>query len=111
MWPSPRCSSVSSETRGSNARLTSVMVSTPLRLKRSSPLLVPLFVFTDSDCLNDLLRFWPGKIDGQQSVLQIRTQHVHPFGEHEGALEVARRDAAMDVLPLLSSCWRPRITS
>src|SRR5690349_11477750 len=75
------------------------MVSTPLRLKRSSPLLVPLFVFIDSDCLNNPLRFGPGKIDRQQPVLQIRTQHLHAFREHEGALEVARRNAAMDVLP------------
>src|ERR1700761_202101 len=75
------------------------MVSTPLRLKRSSPLLVPLFVFIDSDCLNDLLRLRPGKIDRQQPVPQIRAQHMHPLCQHEGALEVARGDAAMDVLP------------
>src|SRR6201996_3261345 len=74
------------------------MVSTPLRLKRSSPLLVPLFVFIDSDCLNDLLRLRPGKIDRQQPVPQIRAQHMHPLCQHEGALEVARGDTAMDVL-------------
>src|SRR5215472_6079392 len=99
MWPSPRCSSVSRETLGSDVTLASVMVSTPLRLKRSSPLLVPLFVLIDSDCLNDLLRLGPGKVDRQQPVLQIRTQHLHPLRQHEGALEVARGDAAMDVLP------------
>src|SRR5215475_6310707 len=98
MWPSPRCASASGETLVSFTALPSVMVSTPLRLKRSSPLLVPLFVFIDSDCLNDLLRFGPGKIDGQQPVLQIRAQHLHPLRQHEGALEVARGDAAMDVL-------------
>src|ERR1700753_1432242 len=75
------------------------MVSTPLSLKRSSPLLVPLFVLIDSYCLNDPLRFRPGQIDGQQSVLQVCTQHMHSLREHEGALEVARRDPAMDVLP------------
>lgn len=53
----------------------------------------------DSDCLNDPLRFRPGQIDRQQPVLQIRTQHQHPLRQHEGALEVARGDAAMDVLP------------
>src|SRR5215471_19093268 len=99
MWPSPIWASASSETRGSDATLPSVMVSTPLRLKRSSPLLVPLFVFIDSDCLNDPLRFRPGQIDRQQPVLQIRAQHLHPFRQHESALEVSRGDAAVDVLP------------
>src|SRR5215813_4219425 len=99
MWPSPRCASASGETLVSDATLPSVMVSTPLRLKRSSPLLVPLFVLIDSDCLNDLLRLRPGEIDRQQPVLQIRTQHLHPLRQHESALEVARGDAAMDVLP------------
>src|ERR1700749_2344902 len=100
MWPSPRwaSASASSETPASYTTLPSVMVSTPLRLKRSSPLLVPLFVFIDSDCLNDLFRLRPGKIDRQQPVLQIRAQHLHPLRQHERALEVARGDAAMDVL-------------
>ena len=56
-------------------------------------------MFIDSNCLNDLFRFRPGEVDGQQPVLQIRTQHMHPFCQHEGALEVARGNAAMDVLP------------
>ena len=30
---------------------------------------------------------------------QIRAQHQHPLRQHESALEVARGDAAMDVLP------------
>src|ERR1700749_405700 len=103
MWPSPRwaSASASSETPASYTTLPSVMVSTPLRLKRSSPLLVPLFVFIDSDCLNDLLRFRPGKIDRQQPILQIRAQHLHPLSPHEGALEAARGDAAVDVVPAL----------
>src|SRR5438552_2109704 len=84
---------------GSNATLPSVMVSTPLLVKRSSPLLVPLFMFIDSDCLNDFLRLGAGKLDRQQPVLQIRAQHMHPLRQHKGALEVARGDAAMDVLP------------
>src|SRR5580658_11108726 len=75
------------------------MVSTPLSPKRSSPLLVPLFVFIDSDCLNDLLRLGPGEIDRQQPVFQVRAQHKHPLRQHKGALEVACGDAAMDVLP------------
>src|SRR5215475_12634879 len=99
MWPSPRCARASRETRGSDATLPSVMVSTPSEPKRSSPLLVPLFVFIDSDCLNDPLRLGPGKIDRQQPVLQIRAQDLHPLGQHKGALEVACSDAAMYVLP------------
>src|ERR1700761_960769 len=101
MWPSPRwaSASASSETPASYTTLPSVMVSTPLRLKRSSPLLVPLFVFIDSDCLNHLFRLRPGKINRQQPILQIRAQHMHPLRQHKGALEVARGDAAMDVLP------------
>src|SRR6476620_10940044 len=100
MWPSPRWASASTETfSGSNVTLTSLMVSTPSGSKRSSPLLVPLFVLIDSDCLNDSFRLRPGEIDRQQPVFQVRAQHVHPLRQHEGALEVARDDAAMDVLP------------
>src|SRR5271168_895220 len=99
MWPSPRLANASRETRGSNAILTSVIVSTPSESKRSSPLLVPLFVLIDSNCLNDPFRFRPGEIDRQQPVFQVRAQHQHPLRQHEGALEVARGDAAMDVLP------------
>src|SRR5437016_1238891 len=100
MWPSPRWASASTETfSGSKVTLTSLMVSTPLETKRSSPLLVPLFVLIDSNCLNDPFRFRPGQVDRQQPVFQIRTQHMHPLRQHEGALEVARGDAAMDVLP------------
>src|SRR5262249_50752583 len=58
-----------------------------------------LFVLIDSDCLNDPFRFWPGEVDRQQPVLQVRAQHLHPLRQHEGALEVARGNAAMDVLP------------
>src|SRR3979411_612371 len=86
---------------GSNATLPSVMVSTPLLVKRSSPLLVPLFMFIDSNCLNDLFRLRPGEVDRQQPVFQIRAQHLHPLRQHESALEVARGDTAMDVLPCL----------
>src|SRR6476660_4848055 len=100
MWPSPRWASASTETfSGSNVKLTSLMVSTPSGSKRSSPLLVPLFVFIDSNCLNDLFRFRPGEVDRQQPVFQVRAQHLHPLRQHEGALEVARGDAAMDILP------------
>src|SRR3954468_490246 len=100
MWPSPRWASASTETfSGSNVTLTSLMVSTPSGSKRSSPLLVPLFVLIDSNCLNDLFRLRPGKVDRQQPVFQVRAQHLHPLRQHESALEVARGDAAMNVLP------------
>ena len=56
-------------------------------------------MFTDSDCLNDAFRLRPGQIDRQQPVFQVRAEHLHPLRQHEGALEVARGDAAMDVLP------------
>src|SRR5215213_1049659 len=102
MWPSPRWASASTETfSGSNVTLTSLMVSTPSGSKRSSPLLVPLFVLIDSDCLNDPFRLRPGEVDRQQPVFQVRAQHLHPLRQHESALEVARGDAAMDVLPSL----------
>src|SRR5437660_3022585 len=100
MWPSPRWASASTETfSGSKVTLTSLMVSTPSGSKRSSPLLVPLFVLIDSDCLNDPFRFRPGEVDRQKPVFQVRAQHMHPLRQHKGALEVARGDAAMDVLP------------
>src|SRR5258705_3416992 len=100
MWPSPRWASASTETfSGSKVTLTSLMVSTPSGSKRSSPLLVRLFVLIDSYCLNDRFRLRPGEVDRHQPVLQIRAQHQHPLRQHESALEVARGDAAMDVLP------------
>src|ERR1700732_1192733 len=56
-------------------------------------------MFIDSNCLNDFFRLRPGKLDRQQPVFQTRAQHLHPLRQHEGALEMARGDAAMDVLP------------
>ena len=52
----------------------------------------------DGYLLNDPFRFWPGKVDRQQPVLQVRTDDEHPIRQHESALEVPRGDAAMDVL-------------
>src|ERR1700712_3702562 len=101
MWPSPRWASAWVETfSGSNVTLTSLMVSTPIvRLSGRVRYWFLLFVLIDSDCLNDPLRLRPGQIDRQQPVFQIRAQHLHPLRQHESALEVARGDAAMDVLP------------
>ena len=56
-------------------------------------------MFIDSDCLNDPFRLRPGEINRQQPVFQVRAQHLHPLRQHKGTLEVARGDAAMDVLP------------
>src|SRR6267378_4174814 len=84
MWPSPRWASASTETfSGSKVTLTSLMVSTPSGSKRSSPLLVPLFVLIDSNCLNDPFRLRPGKVDRQQPVFQIRAQHMHPLRQRD----------------------------
>src|SRR3569623_131889 len=65
--------------------------------QRSSPPII-LFVLIDGYRLNDPLRLRPRQIDRQQPVLQVRAEYVHPLSQHEGALEVARGDAAKDVL-------------
>src|SRR5215208_3587195 len=56
-------------------------------------------MFIDSDCLNDLLRLGPGEVDRQQPVFQVRAQHLHPLRKDKSALEMARSDATMNVLP------------
>src|SRR5205807_215687 len=66
--------------------------------ERSSPL-PALFVLIDGYRLNEPRRLGPGEVDRQQSVTQVRTQDLHPLGQHERALKLARRDAAVDVLP------------
>ena len=53
----------------------------------------------DLDALDDPFRGRTRKIDGEKSVLQVRAQHFHSVREHEGALELARRDAAVEILP------------
>ena len=62
-------------------------------------LVVSSVVVHDADRLHDPFRLRPGEIDRQQPVLQVRTQHLHAVREHEGALELARRDAAVEILP------------
>src|SRR5262245_21188708 len=74
-----------------------VLDSSRLQAVESAP--VPLFVLIDGYRLNDPLRFRPGEIDRQQAVSQIGTQYLHAFRQHERALEMARGDTAMDVLP------------
>src|SRR5580700_7597062 len=53
----------------------------------------------DCDRFNDALGLRARQIDRQQSVLQVRAQYLHAVRQHEGALELARGDAAVDVLP------------
>src|SRR5205823_480754 len=50
----------------------------------------------DADRFHDPFRLWPGEIDRQQPVLEVGAQNLHSFREHEGALELARRDAAVE---------------
>src|SRR5471030_2717892 len=40
-------------------------------------------------------------IDQQQPVLQVGALHLHAVRQHEGALELARGDAAVEILPAL----------
>src|ERR1700683_1503693 len=53
----------------------------------------------DCDRFNDALGLRAHQVDRQQSVLQVRPQYLHAVRQHEGALELARGDAAVDVLP------------
>src|SRR5436305_3239342 len=55
----------------------------------------------DVDRLGEPLRFWPYEIDQQQPVLQVRAQYFHPVGQHESTLELARGDAAIEIVVLL----------
>ena len=41
------------------------------------------------------------QIDRQQPVLQVGAQHLHAVRQHEHALELARGDAAVEILPAL----------
>src|SRR5215471_6277651 len=58
-----------------------------------------LLTVGDSDRSHDAFRLRTHQIDRQQSVLQIRTQYLHAIRQHERALELARGDAAMEILP------------
>jgi len=66
----------------------------------------------DADRLHDPFRFRPGEIDRQQP----RSSSPHPIlpcrRQHEGALELACGDAAMEIVVLLVVlAGGPRITS
>src|SRR6204780_41246 len=52
----------------------------------------------DCDAFKGALGLRSHQVDRQQSVLQVRPQYLHAVRQHEGALELARGDAAVDVL-------------
>src|ERR1700676_667956 len=60
---------------------------------------VSIITRIDCDRFNDALGLRAHQVDRQQSILQIRPQYLHTIRQHEGALELARGDAAVDVLP------------
>jgi hypothetical protein len=52
------------------------------------------------------------QLDVEQPVVEECALDLDALGQHEGALELPRRDAAMEEdAPSLSSRWRPRMTS
>ncbi len=68
-----------------------------LSIQRVEPCACSITI-ADADRPHDPFRLRPGEIDGQQPVLQVRAEHLHAFRQHEGALELACGDAAMEVL-------------
>jgi len=67
-------------------------------------------MFIDSNCLNDLFRLRPGRsIDNSPFFKSAPSTCIPPPAR--SALEVARGDAAMDVLPGLVVLLAARITS
>ena len=72
--------------------------STPFCVDWSSPVRFPHSYSVMAIDLDDALGLRPHQVDRQQPVLQVRVQHLHAVGQHEGALELARGDAAMEVL-------------
>ena len=55
-------------------------------------------MFHNADRLHDPFRLRPHKIDREQPVLEVGTEYLHTFRQHEGALELTRRDASVEVL-------------
>src|ERR1700694_4245751 len=60
---------------------------------------VPSFMLGDCNRLNDALRLRTREVDGQQSILQVGSQYLHSVRQNEAALELTRRDAAVEILP------------
>src|SRR5262249_48245445 len=61
----------------------------------------PSVVLLDGDRLDHALRLRTREVDRQQPVLEVGAQHLHAVREDEGALELPRGDAAVQVLPAL----------
>src|ERR1043166_1095508 len=59
----------------------------------------PSVVLLYRDRLDHALGLRAREVDREQPVLEVGTQHVHAVCKHEGALELPRGDAAMQVLP------------
>src|SRR6478752_6061071 len=103
MRPPPISASASGETGGTVLLPSFVLwfmaLDSFLRFTRSSPIGFRSIMVGDGNPFHQPFGFRPRQIDFQQAVLQVRPQNFHPFREHEGALELARRDAAVEVVP------------
>src|SRR5262249_32107723 len=92
--PPPRTASAWGEIRSCVMALDSF----PDRFTRSSPSCYPSLDLSDVDRLDQALRLWSRQIDRQQPVPEFSPQHVHPLGQHQRTLELARGDPAVQVL-------------
>src|SRR5580704_13366752 len=101
MRPSPRWASASAVISFlvSVWFISLVMALVSLLADQAESRLVQSIALIDCNRLNDALGLRAHKIDRQQSVLQVRSGHHHALRQHERALELARGDAAVDVLP------------
>src|SRR5262245_47551897 len=61
----------------------------------------PLLLLGDGDRLDHAFGLRTRAIDGQQTVLEVRSEDVHAVGQHEGPRELPRGDAAMQKLAAL----------
>src|SRR6202166_2209425 len=72
------------------------------RLTRLSPVFTnSSFLLADRNRLHGPLGLRPHQIDRQQPVLYIGAQHLHAVRQNEGTLELARGDAAVEILAAL----------
>src|SRR5260370_42539970 len=56
---------------------------------------------------DDAFRFGTREVDREQAILQVGSQHLHSVGQHESSLELARRDAAVEILAGVFLPWPP----
>jgi hypothetical protein len=59
----------------------------------------PSLLLVDDNRLHDPFGLRPHQIDRQQPVPQIGAQYLHAVCQHESSLELARGDAAVEILP------------